>query len=74
MAEFRTREDPPAWRIVATLLGTLVLGVPLVAYLWETINEALSLHVEARRLLISIPVLALLLALLWAAARVFRRA
>lgn len=75
MAEPRPpREDPPAWRIAATLLGALVLGIPLVAWLWETLNEVLSLHVDARRLLISIPLLALLGVLIRAAARAIPRA
>lgn len=52
-------------RSVHTSLGRLVLrmglavvpGIPLVAYLWETLNQLLSLHVNTSRLLISLPVL-----------------
>lgn len=33
----------------------VVIGVPLVAYLWETLNQLLSLHVNPIRLLVSVP-------------------
>ena len=48
------------------LLMTLfvLVGLPMVAYLWETINELLSLKVDPVRIGISIPVLALLIGLL----------
>lgn len=62
-------------------LGTLVggialftlLGFPLVAYLWETLNRLLSGEVEGVRLLVTLPVLLLFLALLRWQARAVRR-
>ncbi len=35
----------------------VLLGVPVVAYLWETLNQLLALHVNPTRLLISLPLL-----------------
>ena len=41
------------------LMGVFVLiGMPMVAYLWETINQLLALHVDPTRLVISLPLLA----------------
>lgn len=42
-----------------------VLGIPLVAYLWETLNEALALKFDPPRLAISVAALALFLGLLF---------
>ena len=47
----------------------VVLGVPLVGYLWETINQLLSLQVGTTRVLISIPVLLLFIGLMVLVAR-----
>lgn len=38
MAETRT----PIWKIMATLGAVFVIGTPLFAYLWGTLNELLS--------------------------------
>jgi hypothetical protein len=50
------------------LLGSMVLfvlaGVPLVAYLWETLNEVMALEAAPVRLAISVPVLLIFLGLL----------
>lgn len=48
--------------LLATMALFVVLGIPLVGYLWETLNQLLAGHVGATRLLASVPV-ALLLAL-----------
>ena len=37
----------------------VALGAPMVAYLWETLNELLALTVNPPRLLWSVPVLIL---------------
>ena len=42
----------------------VLVGLPMVAYLWETINELLALKVDLVRIGISIPVLALLIGFL----------
>ena len=51
----------------------VLLGFPLVGYLWETISELLALEVNGTRLLISIPVAALLAGLLFWMSRSVRR-
>lgn len=70
------RKTPGAEPSFARMFGTMVLGVlagiPLVGYLWETLHEVLSLHVEPRRLLISLPVLLLLALLLFTVGRSLR--
>ena len=61
--------------------GTLVpfialfalVGLPLVAYLWETLNELLSGFVDPVRLAVSVPVLVLFVALLVLLARGVQR-
>ena len=59
-------------RLIAGMALFVVLGIPLVGYLWETLNELLAGHVDGTRLLISLPVLALLGALLaWLGRRVW---
>lgn len=51
---------------VVGMLGLFtVLGIPLVAYLWETLNQALALHFNPARLGISVAALALFLGLLF---------
>ena len=56
---------PSPGKILPWLALFVVLGMPLVAYLWETLHQVLALHVEPVRLLVSVPVLALFVALLW---------
>lgn len=41
--------------LMAGMAVFVVLGVPLVAYLWETLNELLSGSVDPIRLLVSVP-------------------
>lgn len=56
------------------LLALLVVaGTPLLAYVWETLNQVLAGHVDGRRLLITAPLAALLAALLFVAARTLNR-
>lgn len=59
--------------VVLLLAGLVVLGIPLVAYLWESVNQLLAARVTMRRLLFSLPLLAALAGLLWAAARGLER-
>lgn len=58
----------------SVLLSLLVAaGTPLLAYIWETLNQLLAGHVSGRRLLITTPLAALLAALLVVAARTLDR-
>jgi ABC-type Fe3+-siderophore transport system permease subunit len=47
----------------------VVVGIPMVAYLWETLNQLLTGEVSARRIGISIPVFIVFALLLWWLAR-----
>lgn len=59
--------------IILRMAVFVLLGFPLVGYLWETISELLALDVNGTRLLISIPVAAALAALLVGLGRSVRR-
>lgn len=50
-----------------------LLGIPLVAYLWETLNRVMAGYFDPVRIGISIPVLLLFFVLLRFMARVARR-
>lgn len=63
MTETETK-TPPFGKYLLTFGVFLLLGVPMVAYLWETVHQMLSLHFETARMLISIPVLAVFIGLL----------
>lgn len=41
-----------------------IIGIPLVAFVWESLNELLAGHWHSRHLLLTLPALALLL-LFW---------
>lgn len=56
---------PSPAKIFPWLALFILLGMPLVAYLWETLHQILAWHVEPTRLLISVPVLGLFLGLLF---------
>lgn len=58
--------------MLAILLLVLV-GGPLVAYLWETLNRLMAGFVEPVRLLIALPVLVLFALLLRFVARLVER-
>jgi hypothetical protein len=58
--------DPPTKRpakkttVLSYFLALAVFvvgGIPMVAYLWGTLNQILALHPEPKRLLLSVPVL-----------------
>ncbi len=49
--------EPSFGKIIGTMILGVLLGIPLVGYLWETVHQVLALHVEPRRLLISVPVI-----------------
>ena len=58
MMEPGQEKTPSPGRHLAALGLFLLLGIPLVAYLWETVHQVLSLDVGGTRLLISVPGLA----------------
>lgn len=51
----------------------VLLGFPLVAYLWETLNQLMGGEVHAGRLLLSLPAVLLLAGLLLVLGRTVRR-
>jgi len=61
--------EPGIGKLAAWVLLLFVVGTPLVAYLWETLNQLLSGRVEPLRLLISAPVGVAL----WLVLRMMRR-
>lgn len=60
-------------KVLALMALCVLLGIPLVAYLWETLNEVLALEVDPSRLLIAVPVLLIFLGLLILMTRLVRR-
>lgn len=64
------RAQPSALKLAFAILALFIVGTPIVAYLWQTLNTLMAGHIEARRLLIAVPVFALLLLLLVVTARV----
>lgn len=51
--------EPSYGRLILFMALFVLAGLPLVAYLWETLNELLALHVRPDRLINSIPLLVL---------------
>lgn len=59
---------------IAIRLGLLVLlGIPLVAYLWHTLNGILAGEADPQRIIVAAALLAAFLLLLALAGRSFRR-
>jgi fructose-specific phosphotransferase system IIC component len=68
------RHAPPSiGRLVLPLIVFAVLGMPLVAWVWEEINRLLSGHVEGRPIVLGIVAAAVLAALLFWLARTVER-
>ena len=59
--------------LIGAMLVFVVVGAPMVYYLWTTINELLAGHIQAGRLGISIIVLLIFLGLLGILTRSIRR-
>ena len=73
-----TSEGPQASRLGTTgLIGAMLLfvvvGAPMVYYLWSTLNEVLAGHIDGGRIGISIIVLLIFLGLLGILTRSVRR-
>ena len=62
-----------AGKLVLLLAAFVAFGIPLVAYLWESLNQLLAGHVTPRRLLLSLPLLVVFGGLLWGGGRALRR-
>lgn len=48
-------------KLILGIAAFVALGIPLVAYIWETVNRVLSGHFETRRVLLTLPAILLLL-------------
>lgn len=59
--------------LIGAMLLFVVLGGPMVYYLWSTINEVLAGHFDAGRLAITAGVLLIFLGLLGILTRTIRR-
>ena len=42
--------------VFLTLAATILIGVPLLAYVWETLNRVFAGHFDGRRIAITVPV------------------
>ena len=60
-------------KLMALMALFVVIGVPMVAFLWETVNLLLALHVDGTRLLIALPLLVVFIGFLVVLARTVRR-
>lgn len=57
--------SPGTTRLTLGILGLVLLGTPLVAYLWHTLNDLLQGEIHPPQLLWSVPAAIALAALLW---------
>jgi hypothetical protein len=55
-----TERRPSLGAFVLRIGLYVVLGAPLVGFLWQTVNEVLALHFDPIQLLLSVPAAALL--------------
>lgn len=69
----RVRAGAVELRLMLLLGAFVVVGIPFVAILWETLNEVLSGHIDGGRLVVAVPVLAVFLAILTLAGRALGR-
>ncbi len=60
-------------RLIVTIAVFVVIGLPMVGYLWETLNGVLALRSSWQQVGIAIPVLAVFLVLLFLLARTIER-
>lgn len=59
--------------LIAIIAGFVVVGAPLVYYLWTTVNQVLTGRVDGMRLLVTAVVLLIFLGLLSILSRSVRR-
>lgn len=69
------RTDPhrPVGKLIGLMAIFVLIGVPMVAFLWELLNDLLALEVRPLQLAIAVPVLLLFAGLLVVLARRVRR-
>ena len=68
-ARMKEPSRAPILKLLAWIVLFVILGTPLVAFLWETLNALLTGHFDALQIAISVPVLALFYGLLLILAR-----
>ena len=66
--------DAPLGKLILWMAAFVVVAIPLVAVLWETLNEVLALQLDTRQLLIALPALAAFVGVLWLLRRRLQRA
>ena len=59
-------------KLIAGIAAFVLVGFPLVGYLWETLNQLMAGNVRRGRLAVSLPLLLLLAVLLFMLARTVR--
>lgn len=72
-AAMATKTPHAIGRLMAMMALYVIIGTPMVGYLWETLNQILALQVDLLRLAVSVPVLLAWLGLLYLMARSIRR-
>lgn len=61
------------WKAVAMIATFTIIGFPLAGYLWDTLNDVLALEATGRQVLLSLPVLAAFIGVLYVLSRVVGR-
>jgi ABC-type proline/glycine betaine transport system permease subunit len=69
----KDESQPHMGRLFGLIALYTLLGAPLVAFLWETLNRLMAGHFDMVRIGISVPILALFLLLLRFMARATQR-
>jgi hypothetical protein len=74
MADTRTHDTGlGTGTIIAFIAAFVVVGAPMVYYLWTTLNEVLAGHFDGSRLLLSLLILLIFLGVLAILSRSVRR-
>lgn len=67
-----SQSGPTTGRLAASILGLVLLGTPIIAYLWHALNHLISGIIRPLELLLAVPVFALFIGLLYLVARFVR--
>ena len=73
MATTESANGTGTGRLIGAMLGFVIVGAPMVYYLWSTLNELLAGHVEWGRLGLSVVVFLIFLGVLSILTRSIRR-
>lgn len=65
--------DASLGKLILWMAAFVVVSIPLVAILWETLNDVLALRFDGARLLVGLPVLAAFAGVLWLLRRWLQR-